>query len=83
MARAVEGLTVDETARLLSIKPETVKTRLHRARSYDQPYYNLEIRELSLRARRTWRLQRASPLRMDKSEITTAIWRSRRNLTSR
>lgn len=32
MARAIEGLSVEETADLLRIKPETVKTRLHRAR---------------------------------------------------
>lgn len=32
MARAIEGLSVEETAELLDIKPETVKTRLHRAR---------------------------------------------------
>ena len=30
--REVEGLSVEETASLLSIKPATVKTRLHRAR---------------------------------------------------
>lgn len=32
IARAVEGLSVEETAGLLGLKPETVKTRLHRAR---------------------------------------------------
>jgi len=32
VARAIEGLSVEETAQLLGIKPETVKTRLHRAR---------------------------------------------------
>lgn len=32
MARAVEGLSVEETAHVLDIRPETVKTRLHRAR---------------------------------------------------
>jgi RNA polymerase sigma-70 factor (ECF subfamily) len=32
VARAVEGLSVEETADLLGLKPETVKTRLHRAR---------------------------------------------------
>lgn len=32
MARAVEGLSVEETALLLDIRPEAVKTRLHRAR---------------------------------------------------
>ena len=29
----VEGLSVEETAEALELKPETVKTRLHRARS--------------------------------------------------
>jgi RNA polymerase sigma-70 factor (ECF subfamily) len=32
VARIVEGMTVEETAHLFSLKPETVKTRLHRAR---------------------------------------------------
>ena len=32
VARAVEDMSVEETASLLEIKPETVKTRLHRAR---------------------------------------------------
>jgi RNA polymerase sigma-70 factor (ECF subfamily) len=32
MARIIEGLSVEETADLLGIRPETVKTRLHRAR---------------------------------------------------
>lgn len=32
MARVVEGLSIEETADLLDIRPETVKTRLHRAR---------------------------------------------------
>lgn len=32
MMREVEECTVEETAQLLAIKPETVKTRLHRAR---------------------------------------------------
>ena len=31
--RVMEEMTVEETAELLSIKPETVKTRLHRARA--------------------------------------------------
>ena len=33
VARIVEGMTVEETAELFALKPETVKTRLHRARS--------------------------------------------------
>jgi RNA polymerase sigma-70 factor, ECF subfamily len=33
IARIVEGLTIEETADLFGLKPETVKTRLHRARN--------------------------------------------------
>jgi RNA polymerase sigma-70 factor, ECF subfamily len=32
VTRVIEGMSVEETANLLGIKPETVKTRLHRAR---------------------------------------------------
>ena len=32
MARVIEGMSVEETAELLDLQPETVKTRLHRAR---------------------------------------------------
>ena len=32
VARVIEGLSMEETAELLGIKPQTVKTRLHRAR---------------------------------------------------
>jgi RNA polymerase sigma-70 factor (ECF subfamily) len=32
VARVVEGMTLDETAALLGVRPETVKTRVHRAR---------------------------------------------------
>ena len=32
VARVVEGMSVDETADLFGLRPETVKTRLHRAR---------------------------------------------------
>lgn len=32
VARVIEGLSIEETAGLLDIRPETVKTRLHRAR---------------------------------------------------
>jgi RNA polymerase sigma-70 factor, ECF subfamily len=32
MTRVVEGMSVEETADILDLKPETVKTRLHRAR---------------------------------------------------
>jgi len=33
ITRVVEGMNVEETAEILDLKPETVKTRLHRARS--------------------------------------------------
>lgn len=33
IARVMEGMTIEETADLLGVKPETVKTRLHRART--------------------------------------------------
>jgi RNA polymerase sigma-70 factor (ECF subfamily) len=32
VTRVIEGMSVEETAEILGIKPETVKTRLHRAR---------------------------------------------------
>jgi RNA polymerase sigma-70 factor (ECF subfamily) len=32
VVRVIEGLSIEETANLLAIRPETVKTRLHRAR---------------------------------------------------
>lgn len=32
VARVIEGLNIEETSELLGVKPETVKTRLHRAR---------------------------------------------------
>lgn len=33
VARVIEGMSVEETADLLGLRPETVKTRLHRARA--------------------------------------------------
>ncbi len=33
IARVMEGLSIEETSELLGVKPETVKTRLHRARA--------------------------------------------------
>ena len=33
ITRVIEGMNVEETAELLALKPETVKTRLHRARA--------------------------------------------------
>ncbi|MBZ9808547.1 RNA polymerase sigma factor [Mesorhizobium sp. BR1-1-9] len=33
LARVIEGLSIEETADVLGVRPETVKTRLHRARA--------------------------------------------------
>ena len=33
MARVIEGLSIEETSELLGVRPQTVKTRLHRARA--------------------------------------------------
>jgi RNA polymerase sigma-70 factor (ECF subfamily) len=33
VARVIEGLSIEQTADLLGVRPETVKTRLHRART--------------------------------------------------
>jgi len=43
MIRVIEGMSVEETARLLGIKPETVKTRLHRARQLVRDQLNKQI----------------------------------------
>jgi len=47
VARIVEGMSVEETAELFGLKPETVKTRLHRARmmlqKYLVPYLKSEV----------------------------------------
>jgi RNA polymerase sigma-70 factor, ECF subfamily len=33
ITRVIEGMSVEETAEILGLRPETVKTRLHRART--------------------------------------------------
>jgi RNA polymerase sigma-70 factor (ECF subfamily) len=43
VARVIEGMSVEETADLLRIKPETVKTRLHRARQLVRDQLNKQI----------------------------------------
>jgi RNA polymerase sigma-70 factor (ECF subfamily) len=50
IARAVEGLSAEETAELLGLKPETVKTRLHRARKLLRERLDKEIGPLLLEA---------------------------------
>jgi len=43
VTRVIEGMSVEETADLLRIKPETVKTRLHRARQLVRDQLNKQI----------------------------------------
>ena len=43
VTRVIEGMSVEETAELLGIKPETVKTRLHRARQLVRDQLNKRI----------------------------------------
>ncbi len=43
VTRVIEGMGVEETADLLRIKPETVKTRLHRARQLLRDQLNKQI----------------------------------------
>lgn len=38
MLRSVEGLSIEETSEILAIKPETIKTRHHRARQFIRGY---------------------------------------------
>jgi RNA polymerase sigma-70 factor (ECF subfamily) len=43
IARVIEGMSVEDTAELLDIKAETVKTRLHRARQLVRDQLNKQI----------------------------------------
>jgi RNA polymerase sigma-70 factor (ECF subfamily) len=50
VTRVIEGMSVEETAELLGLKPETVKTRLHRARRLIQEQINNRIGPLMMDA---------------------------------
>jgi RNA polymerase sigma-70 factor (ECF subfamily) len=43
VARVIEGLSIEETAQLVGIRPETVKTRLHRARTLVRKHLDEQI----------------------------------------
>jgi RNA polymerase sigma-70 factor (ECF subfamily) len=43
VARVIEGMSIEETSELLGIKPETIKTRLHRARQLVRDQLEKEI----------------------------------------
>jgi len=50
VARVIEGLSIEETADLLGIKPQTVKTRLHRARELVRKQIDEQIGPIMLDA---------------------------------
>jgi RNA polymerase sigma-70 factor (ECF subfamily) len=50
ITRVMEEMTIEETAELLSLKPETVKTRLHRARALLRQNVEKEIGPVILEA---------------------------------
>ncbi len=50
IARVIEGLSIDETAEMLGIRPETVKTRLHRARTLVRKQLDEQIGPMMLEA---------------------------------
>jgi RNA polymerase sigma-70 factor, ECF subfamily len=50
VTRVIEGMSVEETSELLGIKPETVKTRLHRARQLVREQLDKQIGPIMLDA---------------------------------
>ncbi|BEV45764.1 RNA polymerase sigma factor [Afipia carboxidovorans] len=50
VTRVIEGMSVEDTAELLGIQPETVKTRLHRARKLVREHLDREIGPVMLDA---------------------------------
>jgi RNA polymerase sigma-70 factor (ECF subfamily) len=50
VARVIEGLSIEETAEVLGIRPETVKTRLHRARRLVREHLDTQIGPVMLDA---------------------------------
>lgn len=50
VARVIEGLSIEETADLLGVKPQTVKTRLHRARELVRKQIDEQIGPIMLDA---------------------------------
>jgi RNA polymerase sigma-70 factor (ECF subfamily) len=50
IARVIEEMSIEQTADLLELKPETVKTRLHRARSMLRQNVEKEIGPIVLDA---------------------------------
>jgi RNA polymerase sigma-70 factor, ECF subfamily len=70
VARAIEGLSIDQTALLLGLRPETVRTRLHRARrlvrrQLDEQIGPVQLDAFPFRGRRCERLAAAVLDRLD------------------
>jgi RNA polymerase sigma-70 factor, ECF subfamily len=73
ITRVVEGMSVEETADILGLKPETVKTRLHRARALLRDHVEKKIGPVVMEAfpfagRRCERLTNAVLRRLGISE---------------
>jgi len=50
VARVIEGLSIEETAKILNLLPATIKTRLHRARALIRQDLEAQIGPLLLEA---------------------------------
>lgn len=50
VTRVVEGMSVEETAEILQLRPETVKTRLHRARALLRAHIEKQIGPVMMEA---------------------------------
>jgi RNA polymerase sigma-70 factor (ECF subfamily) len=75
VARVIEGLSVEETAELLDLQPETVKTRLHRARRLVREQLDRQIGPVLMDAfpfagRRCERLTGAVMRRLELPDLT-------------
>ena len=76
VTRVIEGMSVEETSELLGIKPETVKTRLHRARQLVRDQLDAQIGPVLMDAfpfagRRCERLTEAVMARLGLGECTS------------
>ena len=73
VTRVIEGMSVEETSELLGIKPETVKTRLHRARQLVRDQLDKQIGPVLMHAfpfagRRCERMTEAVMIRLGFAE---------------
>jgi RNA polymerase sigma-70 factor (ECF subfamily) len=76
VARVIEGMSVEETAELLGLQPDTVKTRLHRARRLVRKQLDQQIGPVLMDAfpfagRRCDRLTTAVMRRLELPDLTS------------